>query len=248
MEIINIDGKKIIELLNSIDENINDNKYKFEYVEQQINNNRLTLKFTIISNVTHQKFYKTIHINSDGDLESYDVNPLEINNQCFDIEAIVNLFLLKNKIDLKNNTIDKYYTIKQLIEILSLSRSQIYKLLKNKSGIIDKGDKKYNEDVLISLISRIKKYKNYNNEKDITISDNDKIELKRNELFEKNGGKIIDGVKYPYNSINNEINGKRELNALYLNKRLRAKYKEYKETERKKKQDEIFEELIKNFK
>jgi hypothetical protein len=57
--------------------------------------------------------------------------------------------------------VDNYYTIKQLKEMLSLSKSQIYKLLKNESGIIDKGIKKYNEEILFSLMyKKIKRKQN----------------------------------------------------------------------------------------
>jgi predicted transcriptional regulator len=57
--------------------------------------------------------------------------------------------------------VDNYYTIKQLKEMLSLSKSQIYKLLKNESGVIDKGVKKYNEDILFSLMyKKIKRKRN----------------------------------------------------------------------------------------
>jgi hypothetical protein len=57
--------------------------------------------------------------------------------------------------------VDNYYTIKQLKEMLSLSKSQIYKLLKNESGVIDRGVKKYNEDILFSLMyKKIKRKRN----------------------------------------------------------------------------------------
>ena len=57
--------------------------------------------------------------------------------------------------------VDSYYTIKQLKEMLSLSKSQIYKLLKNESGGIDRGVKKYNEDILFSLMyKKIKRKRN----------------------------------------------------------------------------------------
>ena len=57
--------------------------------------------------------------------------------------------------------VDSYYTIKQLKEMLSLSKSQIYKLLKNESGVIDRCVKKYNEDILFSLMyKKIKRKRN----------------------------------------------------------------------------------------
>jgi hypothetical protein len=57
--------------------------------------------------------------------------------------------------------VDSYYTIKQLKEMLSLSKSQIYKLLKNESGVIDRGVKKYNEEILFSLMyKKIKRKQN----------------------------------------------------------------------------------------
>lgn len=57
--------------------------------------------------------------------------------------------------------VDNYYTIKELKEMLSLSKSQIYKLLKNESGIIDRGEKKYKEEILFSLMyKKMKRKKN----------------------------------------------------------------------------------------
>lgn len=56
---------------------------------------------------------------------------------------------------------NNYYTIKELKDMLSLSKSQIYKLLKNESGIIEKGIKKYNEIILFSLMyKKIKRIEN----------------------------------------------------------------------------------------
>ena len=74
-----------------------------------------------------------------------------------DEEYLVNVYLKKIEIDTKDNKRDNYYTIDELKDILKISRSQIYKLLKNESGIIDRGIKKYNEDVLFSLMCRKRK-------------------------------------------------------------------------------------------
>jgi hypothetical protein len=57
--------------------------------------------------------------------------------------------------------VDNYYTIKELKDMLDLSKSQIYKLLKNESGIIECGVKKYNEMILFSLMyKKIKRKRN----------------------------------------------------------------------------------------
>lgn len=55
---------------------------------------------------------------------------------------------------------DNFYTIGELKEMLNLSKSQIYKLLQNESGIIEKGVKKYNEVLLFSLMYKKIKRKN----------------------------------------------------------------------------------------
>ena len=68
-------------------------------------------------------------------------------------------------------------------------------------------------------------------------------ENKREELYKQHSGKIINGVKYPYNK---EVKGKeRELNGTFLPKQLKKKYKEYKETKRNGDYDNLFDELIK---
>ena len=56
---------------------------------------------------------------------------------------------------------NNFYTIKELKEMLNLSKSQVYKLLKNESGIIERGVKKYNEVILFSLMyKKIKRKRN----------------------------------------------------------------------------------------
>jgi hypothetical protein len=62
---------------------------------------------------------------------------------------------------MKTDMVDNYYTIKELKDMLDLSKSQIYKLLKNESGIIECGVKKYNEMILFSLMyKKIKRKRN----------------------------------------------------------------------------------------
>ncbi len=57
--------------------------------------------------------------------------------------------------------VNNFYTIKELKEMLNLSKSQVYKLLKNESGIIERGVKKYNEVILFSLMyKKIKRKRN----------------------------------------------------------------------------------------
>lgn len=62
---------------------------------------------------------------------------------------------------------------------------------------------------------------------------------KRDELYNENGGKIVDGVKYPYNK------GTKEFNKIFLTKGLKIKLKEYTEKKRNDEDDELFNQLIK---
>jgi len=46
------------------------------------------------------------------------------------------------------------YSIKEIKNILNVSKSQIYKLLQNKDGVIVKGQKQYNERILFTLLEK----------------------------------------------------------------------------------------------
>ena len=66
---------------------------------------------------------------------------------------------------------------------------------------------------------------------------------KRDELYSENGGKIVNGVKYPYNK---EVKGKeREFNKIFLPKKLKIKFNEHTEKKNNEVVDELFNELIK---
>jgi hypothetical protein len=61
----------------------------------------------------------------------------------------------------------------------------------------------------------------------------------RDKLYSENGGKIVNGVKYPYNK------GTEDFNKIFLPKKLKIKLKEYNEKKNNDVVDELFNELIK---
>lgn len=70
-------------------------------------------------------------------------------------------------------------------------------------------------------------------------------QTKREELFNENGGKIVNGVKYPYTSKNKNNGGVREFNKIFLTKELKKKLEDYIDKKRNDEVDELFNELIK---
>lgn len=70
-------------------------------------------------------------------------------------------------------------------------------------------------------------------------------QTKREELFNENGGKIVNGVKYPYTSKNKDNGDVREFNKIFLTKGLKKKLEDYTNKKRNDEDDELFNELIK---
>jgi hypothetical protein len=70
-------------------------------------------------------------------------------------------------------------------------------------------------------------------------------EMKREMLYKQNGGKVLNGIKYPFTSKNKDNGGDRELNKIFLPKELKKKYEDYLKNKRNDDYDNLFNELIK---
>ena len=71
------------------------------------------------------------------------------------------------------------------------------------------------------------------------VSSTQSTQSRRDELYNENGGKIVDGVKYPYNK------GTKDFNKIFLTKGLKQKLKDYTEKKKNDEDDELFNQLIK---
>ena len=113
MELKNINGRKLIDLLNSKESHIEDIKdetyyYHFEYEEEYIENryavNRFVLDFTIDSDYVIRG--NSIYIQADGVVECVLNEPFDSGGQYDEIEEIVKLYLKQLEIDIRDNKID----------------------------------------------------------------------------------------------------------------------------------------------
>lgn len=113
MELKHINGRKLIELLNSKESHIEDLKdetyyYHFEYEEEYIENryavNRFVLDFTIDSDYVIRG--NSIYIQADGVVECVLNEPFDSGGQYDEIEEIVKLYLKQLEIDIRDNKID----------------------------------------------------------------------------------------------------------------------------------------------
>lgn len=113
MELKNINGRKLIELLNSKEDDVEDLKdetyyYHFEYEEEYIENryavNRFVLDFTIDSDYVIRG--NSIYIQADGVVECVLNEPFDSGGQYDEIEEIVKLYLKQLEIDIRDNKID----------------------------------------------------------------------------------------------------------------------------------------------
>lgn len=113
MELKNINGRKLIELLNSKEDDVEDLKdetlyYNFEYEEEYIENryavNRFVLDFTIDSDYVIRG--NSIYIQADGVVECVLNEPFDSGGQYDEIEEIVKLYLKQLEIDIRDNKID----------------------------------------------------------------------------------------------------------------------------------------------
>jgi hypothetical protein len=108
MELKHINGRKLIELLNSKDEEIEDLKdetlyYKFEYEKQYIKDNQYVLEFTI-DNDYYIKGNR-IWIESNGTVDSRIEEPYDSGSQYEEIESIVKVYLKQLEVDIRDNKI-----------------------------------------------------------------------------------------------------------------------------------------------
>jgi hypothetical protein len=109
MELKHINGRNIINLLNSKDEEIEDLKdetcyYTFEYEEEYIENNRFVLDFTIDSDYITRD--NRIYIDANGKVDSRLQEPYDSGSQYNEIEDIVKVYLKQLEIDIRDNKID----------------------------------------------------------------------------------------------------------------------------------------------
>ena len=110
MELKHINGRKLIELLNSkeddIVEDIKDETlyYNFEYEEEFIKDNNFILNFTIDSDYITRG--NRIYIDADGKVDSRLQEPFDSGSQYDEIEDIVKVYLKRLEIDIRDNKIN----------------------------------------------------------------------------------------------------------------------------------------------
>ena len=109
MELKYINGRNIIKLLNSKDEEIEDLKdetlyYTFEYEEEFIKDNNFILNFTIDSDYITRG--NRIYIDADGKVDSRLQEPFDSGSQYDEIEDIVKVYLKRLEIDIRDNKIN----------------------------------------------------------------------------------------------------------------------------------------------
>ena len=113
MELKHINGRKLIELLNSKEDDIEDLKdetlyYKFEYEKQYIKDSCYdscyVLEFTIDSDYTVRG--NSIYIESDGSVDSSIEEPYDSGSQWEEIEDIVKVYLKRLEIEIRDNKIN----------------------------------------------------------------------------------------------------------------------------------------------
>ena len=108
MELKHINGRKLIELLNSKEDDVEDLKdetlyYKFEYEKQYIKDNQYVLEFTI-DNDYYIKGNR-IWIESNGTVDSRIEEPYDSGSQWEEIEDIVKVYLKQLEVDIRDNKI-----------------------------------------------------------------------------------------------------------------------------------------------
>lgn len=108
MELKHINGRKLIELLNSKEDDIEDLKdetlyYNFEYEKQYIKNNEYVLEFTIDNDYCIRG--NRIFIKADGTIDSRIEEPYDSGSQYEEIESIVKVYLEQLEVNLRDNKI-----------------------------------------------------------------------------------------------------------------------------------------------
>lgn len=108
MELKHINGRKLIELLNSKEDDIEALKdetlyYSFEYEKQYIKDNQYVLEFAI-----DDDYYikgNRIWIESNGTVDSRIEEPYDSGSQYEEIESIVKVYLKQLEADIRDNKI-----------------------------------------------------------------------------------------------------------------------------------------------
>ena len=108
MELKHINGRKLIELLNSKEDDIEDIKdetlyYNFEYEKQYIKDREYVLEFTIDDDYCIRG--NRIFIQADGTIDSRIEEPYDSGSQYEEIESIVKVYLKQLEVDIRDNKI-----------------------------------------------------------------------------------------------------------------------------------------------
>jgi hypothetical protein len=108
MELKHINGRKLIELLNSKEDDIEDIKdetlyYQFEYEKQYIKDNEYVLEFTIDDDYCIRG--NRIFIQADGTIDSRIEEPYDSGSQYEEIESIFKFYLGQLEVDIRDNKI-----------------------------------------------------------------------------------------------------------------------------------------------
>lgn len=149
MELKHINGRKLIELLNSKEDDIDgftpsllekveDIKdetlyYNFEYEKQYIKNNEYVLEFTIDNDYCIRG--NRIFIQADGTVDSRIEEPYDSGSQYEEIESIVKVYLKQLEVDIRDSKIA--VTLDEEIDERSRMKDSIIDMLKALNDIID---------------------------------------------------------------------------------------------------------------
>lgn len=138
MELKHINGRKLIELLNSKEDHIEDIKdetlyYNFEYEKQYIKNNEYVLEFTIDNDYCIRG--NRIFIKADGTIDSRIEEPYDSGSQYEEIESIVKVYLGQLEVNIRDNKIA--VTLDEEIDERSRMKDSIIDMLKALNDIID---------------------------------------------------------------------------------------------------------------
>lgn len=147
MELKHINGRKLIELLNSKEDDIEALKdetlyYKFEYEKQYIKDNQYVLEFAI-----DDDYYikgNRIWIESNGTVDSRIEEPYDSGSQYEEIESIVKVYLKQLEANLRDNKIA--IAIDDEIDERSRLKASITSMINELNDIIT-GDEISEEDL-----------------------------------------------------------------------------------------------------
>jgi hypothetical protein len=138
MQLKHINGRKLIELLNSKEDDIEDLKdetlyYTFEYEKQYIQNNEYVLEFTIDNDYCIRG--NRIFIQADGTVDSRIEEPYDSGSQYEEIELIVKVYLGQLEVDIRDNKIA--IAIDDEIDERSRLKASIIGMINELNDIID---------------------------------------------------------------------------------------------------------------